>query len=75
MAEFEGVQERMGHALADALPGEVVTRWVVVVEVVDAEGDRACYALAPPEAMVWDTLGLLTFALQREQAAAVSGQD
>lgn len=75
--EFEDVQAAVGDALAEALrqSSEMVTRWVAVIEVVDEDGVRAAYAIAPPEAKPWDTLGLLTFGVQQEQAAAITDED
>lgn len=73
MADFEEIRDSVGNALAQAVAGEaeMVTRWVALVEVMGADGDRAAYVMAPEGAKPWDTLGLLTFAVQVEQAAAI----
>lgn len=67
------MRNTIGDALAQAVAGEaeMVTRWVALIEVMDAEGDRAAYVMAPQGAKPWDTLGLLTFAIQTEQAASL----
>ncbi len=67
------MRDTIGDALAQAVAGEaeMVTRWVALIEVMDAEGDRAAYVMAPQGAKPWDTLGLLTFAIQTEQAASL----
>ena len=49
-------------------PGAMVQRFVLVAEVVDADGHRILWELVPPGAKAWDTLGLLGFALTREMA-------
>lgn len=74
MAEFEEIRDSVGNALAEAVSGEseMVTRWVALVEVMDADGKRSLYSMTQHGAKPWDTLGLLTFAIQTEQAAAWS---
>lgn len=77
MADFDEIRDGVGNALSQALAGEseMVTRWVAIIEVMDADGERAAYALAPEGAKTWDTLGLLTFGIQMEQAAALGEGD
>lgn len=58
--------------LVDGLdPGAFVTRWVIVAEVIDTEGERAVWMDTSDDATPWDTLGLLEYALQRERSAQV----
>lgn len=58
--------------LIDGLdPGAFVTRWVVVAEVIDAEGDRAVWMDVSDDAKAWDSLGLLEYALQRERSTLI----
>lgn len=59
-------------ALLGSRQNEMVTRWVVVVETIDRAGERAAWTLAPLDARTWDTLGLLAFGMQLEQAKAVT---
>lgn len=77
MAEFEEIRDSVGNALSQALAGEseMVTRWIAIVEVMDADGERAAYCMAPAGAKPWDSLGLLTFGVQVEQAAAIGDDD
>ena len=69
----ESVANAVENALANALSdeGDMVTKWVLVAEVIGDEGQRGVWTLAPDDAAAWDTLGLLTWAVQLEQAAAV----
>jgi hypothetical protein len=69
----EEIRDRVGDSFSQALSGEgeMVTRWVALVEVLDTDGQRAVYSLASSDAKAWDTLGLLTYGVQLEQAAAV----
>jgi hypothetical protein len=46
----------------------IVTKWVLLSETIDAEGARGLWCFCNEGATAWDTLGLLMFALQREQA-------
>lgn len=75
--EFDEIRDAVGDALSQVLSGEteMVTRWVAVIETVDADGKRAAYALAPEGAKPWDSLGLLTFGVQLEQAATFDEDD
>jgi hypothetical protein len=63
----------VGDRLADVLASEdeMITKWLAVVEVVDGDGKRWLRTLTNDGAQPWDNVGLLTFALQWEQAAAV----
>lgn len=67
------ISDAVGARISDVLGSaeEMVTKWLAVVEIVDTEGRRWIRTLTSNEAKAWDNLGLLTFALQYEQAAAV----
>lgn len=67
------INRAVGDRLSDVLAGhdEMITKWLAVVEVVDADGRRWLRTLTNDGATAWDNLGMLTFALQYEQAAAV----
>lgn len=54
-------------------PAAVVTKFVVLAEVVDDE-DRHTYHYTAPDQRAWDTLGLLRFAEALEQAALIHGE-
>ncbi len=69
-ATREAVTDAITQAFRDQ--GAMLTRWTLLAEVIDHEdGGRSLWVLAPPESTTWDTLGLLAFATQLEQAAAV----
>jgi hypothetical protein len=51
--------------------GAMATRFALLIEVVDAEGERGLWAISPDGQKAWDTLGLLQYAIQLEQAASV----
>jgi hypothetical protein len=70
----DDLRSRIGSALGEALhaEGDMVIKWVAVVEAMDADGERGVWCLADDEATAWDTLGLLAYATQREQAELTS---
>jgi hypothetical protein len=67
------INAAVGDRLIDVLAGEheMVTKWLTIAEVVDDDGSRWIRVLTNDGAKAWDNLGLLTFAVQSEQAAAV----
>jgi hypothetical protein len=46
-----------------------LTRFIVLAEVVDSEGERAIHQVAADRMMRWDTLGLLDYARSVEYAS------
>ena len=61
-------------AVRDALVaevGEVATRVVVLAETIDADGLLALWSATDDDSKPWQTLGLLMWAVQREQAQMV----
>lgn len=71
----DGVREAMANAVSTALPGEMVTRWVAIVETIDDEGVRALWLQAAEGQKSWDTLGLLRYADHLEAASIVRDVD
>lgn len=67
------LREELNNLLSECLHGhgDLVTRWVLLIEVVDQEGRRAMWNLASPDMKSWDALGMLTYATQIEQAGTV----
>jgi hypothetical protein len=45
----------------------MVTKWVACVEGINADGERYLWLMADDDTMPWDRLGMLQFALTREQ--------
>jgi hypothetical protein len=73
VSRAEDVQNALADALAQALAGEpeVVTRWISVIEVMDSDGKRGIYLMPQQGAQAWDSLGLLLYAIQVEQAGCI----
>lgn len=53
-------------------PAAVVLKYVLVVEVINAEGDRNVWTTSHPDAKRWDTYGLLTEALMQDKAQQIA---
>ena len=66
----EDLHNELTRVLQKVEPG-MVTKWVILAETIDADGDRGLWSLCSESATAWDTLGLLQFALHREQAKAL----
>lgn len=66
------LERRLDGALSDVFhqaDGSVVNRWIVLADVLGPQGERALHVRSGPQLMSWDTLGMLEFARQAEQAA------
>lgn len=49
-----------------AAHGNVVIKWAAAIEVLESNGERALWTVAPEGQKKWDTLGLLEFAKHQE---------
>lgn len=67
-ADFDGAVSAL---VAKVAPGTVTTRYVLVAEVIDEDGDRGSVLVAHEDARPWDVYGLLHHALSREDALDV----
>ena len=73
MSSNEDVRDQVASVINDTMAAtvdEMVTKWVACIETIDADGKRALWLLSDPTAKPWDTLGLLTYAVQQEQGMA-----
>jgi hypothetical protein len=70
MAEIPDYEQKFEAAISDALAGTLVTRWVVVTELIEQDGERAIYVSSSDDSRTWDIIGMLDYALTRERAAA-----
>ena len=63
-------RDRVEAALADAFheSGDMVTRWALVAEVIGPEGDRGVWTMGSEDMQAWETIGMLSYALERERA-------
>lgn len=56
-------------------PGAMVTKFVVVAEVIDTDGDQCVWVSTHEDARPWDVLGLLGYATALENAAIQRDRD
>lgn len=71
MADMAQIQGELHTAISDVLTkhGLYLNRWLLVTEVVEADGDRSLNSFASPDLRAWDSLGMLEFALAQERGA------
>lgn len=48
--------------------GAVMTKYVIIIEGIDTDGDRAIYTSTNDEASSWDVLGMVDYVHMKEQA-------
>lgn len=53
----------------------MATRIVVLAETIEPNGDVALWTAVDEDVKPWHTLGMLTCAIQREQAAFITDED
>jgi hypothetical protein len=71
---FEKIQDEIGEQLAQIVgrhESGFVTKWVAVVESVGEDGKVGLWLMCGDQMKAWDTLGMLNYALNEEQARAV----
>jgi hypothetical protein len=51
--------------------GALVTKFIVIAEAIDTNGERAVYISTDDKAMPQDTMGMLDYALERERAGVI----
>jgi hypothetical protein len=62
----ERIEQRVGQAIDEAIREAergVATKWVLLIESVNPDGERGMWTLTSPDVMAWDTGGALLHAL------------
>lgn len=67
------IEAALGQIIGE-VEGGFVSRWSVVIESAEANGERGVWIMAPADAKSWDTLGMLNYAVAVEQARIVRDQ-
>lgn len=64
------LSEDLNDKICDVLngEGELVSKWVAVAEVIDADGHRWLRTFWPEGATPWDNIGMLSYALDDANA-------
>lgn len=62
------VQQAIADGLAQAVAGEgeMLVKWVAIVETMDSNGERGLWSMAAPDMKRWETLGFLETARAEE---------
>ncbi len=60
MSEEHPDQEKLLNTLSDLVPG-MVTKFVIIAEFVDSNGERNLYGLTMQDQRSYETLGLLAY--------------
>ncbi len=67
--EINKASEKAVALFLSELGGDLSTgRYVLVLEAIDENGDRGLWQSTAPGQASWDTLGLLNYMIQEEQA-------
>jgi len=73
MPEEEDKSDDLISQFVDGLdPGAMVTKFVVIAEGIDPQGERAVYTATHENANSWDVMGLLKYAMTREESSMVA---
>lgn len=72
-SELEGALDDQISTVLNEM-GEVVTKYVTVVESIDEDGQRWLRVLCSNGATTWDRMGMFGYAMAEEQAFAAAGQ-
>jgi hypothetical protein len=64
-----------GLTTALAAEGEMLIKWVAIVETMGNDGERGLWAVAAEEMKSWETLGFLEYGKAREYAKKITERD
>jgi hypothetical protein len=67
--DLDGAEQELHQAIAEILGrrGQMVTKWMLSAEMIDAEGGRDLESFTSPDFRAWDSLGFLGFVDARER--------
>ena len=73
----EDTRQAVSDAITEAIhgDGDMVTKWVACIEGFNGDGERYLWLMSDEDSMPWDRLGMLQFALSREQADITAHSD
>lgn len=69
-----GYRDQVDDAVSDVYraDGEMLTRWVMVAETVDGDGERSLHVMSAKDMWDWEALGMLKYAEAYQQAGCTS---
>ena len=71
---FDGLKEAVHTDLAnriDAFDGSMLVKYCTLAEIMGSDGERALVSLASKDMKTWESLGMIEYMRQMEQAGAV----
>lgn len=70
-------QAQMEEAIGAAIQGDgdMVSKWVSIIEGINPDGERYLWILSDDDSMPWDRLGMLDFALTQERERVRTSPD
>lgn len=76
MPDGEALESALDHVISETLAatGDMVNRWIALVEVVSENGERGVWSFVSAGMMRWDSVGLLQHGLMTEQAASLADE-
>jgi hypothetical protein len=75
--ETTPIERDLNDAIAGVLARHersMLGNWVALIETVQESGDRGLWTLSSPDVKAWDTVGMLTYGLQVQQAQIVAAE-
>lgn len=86
MSESEQEQERDDNAIVDGIADALaevlaaretarLTRWLVVMEIIDESGNYGLWTIGGPDTKPWDMLGMLSYAETVQKADIVKPEE
>lgn len=77
--EHAGLSAEMHSAISAVIQhhdeGSMLTRYIVLAEIITGDGERALWQVAAEDMMAWDTLGMLDHARMTEYAHGINPDD
>jgi hypothetical protein len=73
-AQPEADESLIAKLIEDLSPGAFVTKFIVVAEIIETDGERAVCVTASDDLRRWDTYGLLTEALMTEKSQHIASR-
>jgi hypothetical protein len=78
MTDAASLEQAVGEAIAAAVGSHesgFVTKWVAILETVGPDGDRGVWTCTSEDMRAYDSLGLLQYAVLKEEAALLRGDE
>lgn len=61
--QIDSAEDHVAQILEEMNPGCMMTKFILIAEGIDTDGERGVYTVQNDGAMLWDNIGMLEFAL------------